>query len=134
MIWKGKNLRGFLHHAIDVLFNNTNTGLSSTNVQDALAEIGNDLSARFKAKYFTYEYTGATVSGTTYTIANACQNVFQIPRQSQIGVAWRMIKGNTASIYTMPNYLYDQDTLVFRPDANNDTYVRFYGIVIYKND
>lgn len=43
MIWHGKNFRGFLHHALQVLFDNTGTTLSSTNVEDAIKEVNSNL-------------------------------------------------------------------------------------------
>ena len=47
MLWHGKNFRGFLHHALQILFDNTGTTLSSTNVEDAIKEINNKLSANY---------------------------------------------------------------------------------------
>lgn len=44
MIWHGKNFRGFLNKASQVLFNKTGTTLNSTNVQDAICEINSNLS------------------------------------------------------------------------------------------
>ena len=44
MLWHGKNFRGFLNKAREVLFDNTGTTLQSDNVQDAISEIDSDLS------------------------------------------------------------------------------------------
>lgn len=44
MLWHGKNFRGFLNKAKEVLFNNTGTTLTSTNVEDAIKEVNSNLS------------------------------------------------------------------------------------------
>ena len=43
MLWHGKNFRGFLNKASQVLFNKTGTTLQSDNVQDAISEIDGNL-------------------------------------------------------------------------------------------
>ena len=45
MLWHGKNFRGFLNKASQVLFNNTGTDLISTNAEDAIKEVNSNLSA-----------------------------------------------------------------------------------------
>ena len=44
MLWHGKNFRGFLHHALQILFEKTGTTLQSTNGEDAIKELDSNLS------------------------------------------------------------------------------------------
>lgn len=43
MLWHGKNFRGFLNKAKEVIFDNTGTTLQSTNAEDAIKEVNSNL-------------------------------------------------------------------------------------------
>ena len=60
-LWHG-SLAGILDAAKHIIFNNTDTSLKSTNVQDAIAELSNDLA---KIMTPTYNYDVEEVIGKT---------------------------------------------------------------------
>lgn len=60
MLWHGKNFRGFLNKASQVLFNKTGTSLNSTNVQDAISEIDSNLSVQDVSSLVTVTHASIT--------------------------------------------------------------------------
>lgn len=43
MLWHGKNFRGFINKAKEMIFDNTGTDLVSTNAEDAIKEVNSNL-------------------------------------------------------------------------------------------
>ena len=101
MKWHGKDLRGFLHRAADVIFDNTNTGLSATNVQGAIDEVCSNLSDYiiYRTSNLTASFNGEETKVLTFNIpsvsgykpilafASYCDNTRVLPYSISAGLS-----------------------------------------------
>lgn len=108
MLWHGKNFRGFLNKAKEVLFNNTGTTLTSTNVEDAIKEVNSNLT---KAYLVTTSAVNLSVGVNNLTIDVSRTN------RTPIGVVG-LFCGTTSKIYIL-GWSLSTDT--------NKAYLRIYS-------
>lgn len=62
MLWHGKNFRGIINKAKEMIFNNTGTNLVSTNVEDAIKEVNSNL----------YAHSNTTATEITNNLPYTC--------------------------------------------------------------